>query len=76
MVTTCSENLDENTPGKQFLPALGCGINKPKNVLVCGKKDNQYFVLFDHVVFKCTHSSTIDGSDPTANFAKSLTLGC
>lgn len=38
MFTTCSENLDENTPGKQFFPALGCGTNKPKNILVYGKK--------------------------------------
>lgn len=46
-----------------------------KTFLFMGKRQ-PYFVLFDHVVFKRTHSSTIDGSDPTANFAKSLTLGC
>lgn len=26
------------TPGKQFFPTLGCGINKTKNILVYGKK--------------------------------------
>lgn len=38
------------------------------------EKDNQYFVLFDQVVFKYTHASTIPGLNRTANLFKSLTL--
>lgn len=50
--TVCSENLDENTLGRKFSPAQGGHMHKPGNILLYGRRDNQYFMLLFHIVLK------------------------
>lgn len=62
-----SEDL-EKTPQGSSSSQPGAVIPSQKTFLLIGEKNNQYFVLLEHMAFKHTHSATVSGPDPSANF--------